>query len=303
MLLLWFIIFICALFILIKGADFFTEAAEKVGLHFGLSHFVVGVTIVAFGTSLPELASSIVAVLSNTSEIVVGNVLGSNIANILLVLGLTGVISRGFIIKRHHLKKDLAILSLSAIILAVFLMDGQFSVIEAGLSLLFLVIYVMFNLNEKVKEKKHKMALDKWVFPTLLLSGVAIYFGAKYTVDALIHLATALNIPAVVLSASAVALGTSLPEVVVSVTAAKKGNAEMAVGNILGSNVFNTFAVMGIPALIGSLVIPASMLTLALPVMLFATLMFVYICYDKKVTVWESIVLLIIYSIFIFALF
>ena len=313
-LLLWIGIFLVSLIVLIKASDYFTDSAEKIGIFFGIPAFIVGVTIVSIGTSMPELVSSIFAVLRNSPEIVVGNVVGSNIANILLVLGLAAIVGKKLKITYELSHVDLPFLVGSAFFLLITLWDGFFTLPEALLCLITLVIYLLYTINTEKKHKdvdikkemkgalkKRKLELKTYII--LILSGFFIYISAKYTVEAVIKLSGLLNIGTEIIAVSAVALGTSLPELMVTVVAAKKGKPEIAIGNILGSNIFNTFAVMGIPALIGTLIIPSTILTFSLPIMLIATLLFFFVTLGKEVTSWEGWMLIIFYVFFIGKLF
>ncbi|MCD4759634.1 sodium:calcium antiporter, partial [archaeon] len=177
----------------------------------------------------------------------------------------------------------------------------------------FLTIYIFSTIKlekEDIKVKKevekqikeHKK-LGKKVWGILALSALLIYLGARYTIESVINISDMLNIGKEIIAISAVALGTSLPELFVSIKAAKKGKADMAIGNLLGSNIFNTLAVMGIPALIGKLIIPTSMITFGLPIMLLATLIYFFTIQDQEVTRWEGWMLIIFYILFIGKLF
>lgn len=311
--LLWTIVLIISLAVLIKAADYFTQSSEKIGLFFGLSTFIIGVTFVSIGTSLPELITSIFAVLRNSSEIVVGAVIGSNITNIFLVLGIAAIVGKKLQITRDITLVDLPLLMSSAFLLAITIYDGKFTFIEALLFIAAIVIFLLYTLKtekkkeiakaevRKLKEKKKKF--DWKILIVFIVSCFFIYIGAKYTVESIIKLADILNIGKDVIALSAIALGTSLPELVVCITAVRKGKHSLAVGNVLGSSVFNTFAVMGIPALIGTLTIPASIITFGLPMMLIATLLFFFMTQSKVVTKWEGWILLIFYVFFIGKLF
>lgn len=304
-LLFWLIVFVVSLFILIKASDYFTDSAEKIGLSFGLSPFIVGVTIVAFGTSLPELASSIMAVLQNSSEIVVGNVVGSNITNIFLILGISAILGKTLKIDHDLISVDLPMFVGSAFFLSLTILDGKFSIGEAILAIIGIILYTTYTAKADKKENELDIKIQKdkkknWiVYSILTLSIIFIYLGAKYTVDSVIKIAEILKIGKEIIAIGVVALGTSLPELVVSIRAAKKGKAEIAIGNILGSNIFNIFAVMGISALFGTLIIPNSIITFGLPVMLVATLLYFFITQDKKITIWEGWLLILFYVFFV----
>ena len=307
--LIWIAVFVLSLSVLIKASDYFTSSAEKIGVFFGIPAFIIGATIVAFGTSLPELVTSLAAVFRNSSEIVAGNVIGSNIANIFLVLGLLAITTKKLKITFNIIHIDLPFLIGSSFLLALSVWDGLFDLFDTVLFLSALTVFIWYTMTKREKpEKNHDETENKkntMVKPLLILAGscLFIYLGAKFTIESVIELAEILTVKKEIIAVSAVALGTSLPEVMVSLSAARKGNSEMAVGNILGSNIFNSFAVMGIPALFGTLVIPASILTFALPVMIIATILFYVICHDNEVSLWEGWMLIIFYIFFIGKLF
>jgi len=312
-LILWIGIFIVSLATLIKASDLFTSAAEKVGRYLGIPSFIVGVTLVALGTSLPELVSSLFSVWMDSSEIVVGNVIGSNITNIFLILGCTAILGKNIKLKYEIGYVDLPLLIGSVLLLALMLWNGVFSLFEALLCIAGLLVYLMYTVfsshSEQVprkkqkKENKQKRKLKWTVWFSLILSVVFIYLGAKYTIEAIIRLSQNLKIGKEIIAASAVALGTSLPELMVSIAAARQGNAEMAIGNILGSNIFNTFGVMGIPALFGTLIIPRTIILGVLPIMVIATFLFYVVTQQKRITQWEGWLLIIFYILFISRLF
>ncbi|MBU1992199.1 MAG: calcium/sodium antiporter [Patescibacteria group bacterium] len=302
---LWIGMFIISLAVLIKSSDYFTVAAEKIGVCFGIPAFIVGVTIVSIGTSLPELASSIVATIQGSSEIVIGNVAGSNIANILLILGVAAIIGKTLKVSWELVSVDLPLLVGSAILLVAVAMDGEITMLDGILCLLGYLIYLMYTISARHlrREKTNKRKLG-WKPPVLLiLSAGFIYFSATYTIESIVKLSQLLDIGKDLIAVSAVALGTSLPEMMVSIVAASKGKSEIAIGNVLGSNIFNSFAVIGIPAMIGTLAVPESMIKFTLPVMLVATLMYFFITQDKKVTRWEGSMLVLLYIFFVSKIF
>jgi cation:H+ antiporter len=318
-LIIWIGIFIVALGVLIKSSDYFTESAEKIGIHFGIPAFIVGVTIVAFGTSLPELVSSLIAVFAGSSEIVAANVIGSNIANILLVLGIAGIIAKKFTISHEIESVDLPLLVASSFLLLMMCLDGKFTFGEGVIMLLGIVLYISYAISmhrentaeeaiiEK-KAKKEKLSFSTWGI--LVTSVFFIFIGAKYTIDSVIVISDMLDIGKDIIAVIAVALGTSLPELMVTVSAARKGNVEMAVGNVLGSNIFNSFMVMGIPALFapwfvseGYLSVSSELISFALPIMIIATLLYVFMTRDKKITQWEGWTLILVYVFFVFSTF
>ncbi len=296
------LIFVVALGALLKASDWFVDSAEKIGLSLGISPFVIGVTIVAFGTSLPELASSIVAVLQDDSKIVLGNVVGSNITNIVLVLGLVAFVSKRVPVDFKNM--DLTLLIGSAFFLWFALYEGgggepKFELWEAIIFLVCLVMFLVntFSGNDGKNEDNPKATWKD--YGLLILAGAGVWLGAKFTIDAIQIVCAEYDISSGFIAQTVVALGTSLPEVVVSLTAAKKGQSGMAVGNVIGSNVFNTYAVMGIARLFGDLTVESSIMSFSLPLMLFLTLFLAFMTLTSRITRWEGGLLLIFYLFFL----
>lgn len=313
--LFWVAILVVSLAVLVKGSDWFVDAAEKVGLALGIPAFIIGVTIVAMGTSLPELASSIVAVFSGKSEIVAGNAIGSNIANIALVLGITAVIGKRVKFGVNLMEADIPLLVCSSFLLWFILVpdaDGvaRVDIFESILLLIGMVIFIAYSFSSDGEEKDdvEKTKIPLKVYGMLLLAGFLVYLGAKYTVDSIIALSDMLGIQSEAIALSVVALGTSLPEIVVSVTAMRRGKPDIAIGNILGSNIFNTFAVVGIPGLIAQirgegLLIPPIITDFSMPMMIAMTLLFFFLMLSKTVSRWEGMMLLVFYIFFVVKLF
>lgn len=305
------IILFFSLVLLSKSADFFTDASEQIGIYFGIPPFIVGVTIVAIGTSLPELISSLVAVYSDAGEIVVGNVVGSNIANIFLILGVAALISGLLNIEYDLVSVDLPLFVGSAFLLGLTVWDGKYTVGEAILSLVGYVVYTFYAVNvrkddpeeDASEEEATKKSFPVKEFAILALSSLFIFVGAKYTIDSAVKISEILNIGKEIIAVSAVALGTSLPELIVTINQAKKGNPEVAIGNVLGSNIFNSFVVMGLPGLTGRLVIPDNILESGLLVMLAGTVLFFFVTQDEQVTKWEGFLFFLFYGWFIGNLF
>jgi len=308
-LIFWIGAFLISLAVLIKAADIFTDSASKLGGILGLSQFVIGVTIVSIGTSLPELASSISAVFKGVTDMVAGNVIGSNIANILLVVGLAAVLSKKgrLEVTRNLINLDLPLLAGAGIILMLmFLWDGQVTFGEGIIALLGYAVYLHYTLKHKekrTKEKRTKEKLDLKIILGLVLGAIFIYFGANYAIESVIKISEILNIGTAVIALSAVAIGTSLPEIFVSVTAARKGKDEIALGNIFGSNIFNGFVVLGLPALFKTLDVTSAVLSIAIPFFIAATLLYVISGITRKIYKWEGAMYLLIYVLFIAKLF
>lgn len=307
-----FIIFIISLAVLVKAADFFTEAAERIGILAGLPPFIVGVTIVSLGTSIPELISSILGVFQGVSEVVVSNVIGSNIANICLVLGVASIISiKSLRVAYDLVSVDLPLFVGSAFLLALMIRDQSFSTGEALLLIIGYLVYLFYTLrgsdpddaqppeHQAEEETVNKSVAIGQQLVLLSLSSVFIFLGARYTINSLIQISEVLNIGKEIIAVSAVALGTSLPELLVTASAARKGKAEVAIGNVLGSNIFNIFVVMGISGLMGQLTIPSAVIATGIPTLLAATLLMFFATQDRKLTVWEGWLFVLLYGWFI----
>ncbi|MBK7409451.1 MAG: calcium/sodium antiporter [Saprospirales bacterium] len=302
-LLLYALIFIVSLAALLKASDWFVDTAERVGLSLGIPPFIIGVTIIAFGTSLPELASSIAAVLAGESEIVVGNVVGSNITNILLIIGLVALVSKEVQLEFRVMDTEIPLLIGSALLLWFTLYDLGLSPIEVGLLLSAMVVFIVSSVQGGKEYPKLERSKVSWKsYSILLVSVVLIYLGANYTIFAIQKVSIMAGIGSEFLALTVVSLGTSLPEVVVSVTAARKNKVGMAIGNVIGSNIFNTYSVMGIPALFGKLVIPAGIVDFSLPFMLGITFFFSILCITHRISKTEGVLLLTFYAFFLIEL-
>lgn len=241
---------------LVKGADWFVEGASGIADRFGIPQLVIGLTIVAMGTSAPEAAVSISAALKGSAEITIGNVLGSNILNILLILGLTAVI-RPVGVQRSTICYEIPFVIGVSVLLAVLgLKDAFVSRPEGGILWFFMLLYLLYLLRmarngvvEEAEDEAEKKSMPRMLF--LVVIGMAlIIWGSDLAVDGATELARIFHLSERIIGLTIVALGTSLPELVTSVTAALKGKAEIAVGNIVGSNLFNIMFVVGTTALI-----------------------------------------------------
>ncbi len=291
----WTAVFVLSLGVLIKSSDYFTRSAEKLGMAVGLPHFIVGVTIVAVGTSLPELASSIAAVAMGRSEIVAGNVVGSNITNIFLIIGLAGIVGRKIDIGYDLLRVDLPLLIASSFLLAILAYDGELTPAEGVISVAGLAVYLGYAMSSVENGEYRKERFGARDAAILAGSAVLLYVGAEYTVRSVVEVSLRLGIGTEIVAATAVSLGTSLPELSVSILAARRGRADMAIGNVLGSNIFNAFGVTGLSSLIGAVKFPESITSFALPLMVAATLLYFFMTQDRQITRWEGGMLVIFY--------
>jgi cation:H+ antiporter len=324
MLVLWILVFIISLAILVKSADWFIEGAEKIGLALKISPFIIGITIVSVGTSFPELASSIVAVLKGATEIVTANALGSNIANILLVVGLSAVVARQLIIKRSLIDLDAPLLATTTVLFIFIMWDKQIVLGEGILLISAFIVYFLYSISrrkeeeetpeavevlpsrterkrrEVVAEEKTKTSrLTPKIFVFLILGIIGLAVGANYIIESVLKLSEILKISTSFIAITAIAVGTSLPELVVSVKAALKKKYEIALGNVFGSNVFNALLVAGIPALIKPLTVDDLTFRIGLPFLIVATLLFVISGISRRIHIWEGATYLLIYILFI----
>ncbi|MFB6135236.1 MAG: calcium/sodium antiporter [Halobacteriaceae archaeon] len=321
------VVFAVSLAVLLAASDVFVSAVERLGLSLGVSPFIVGATVVAGGTSLPELVSSVLAVRAGESAIVVGNVVGSNVANILLVIGVAAVVGGHLRVDRELMRVDLPLLTASAAFLLVAALSGSFSWYDGVVALAALVVYTDFTLSEEARldevveelvEEHADVDVDVSAVGTDALEAAAgettvgprtvaatllalalVFVAADRLVAAILSLATGLGVGTELVAITAVAVGTSLPEAAVSVVAVRRGDVDVAVGNVLGSNVFNTFAVMGVSSFVAPVAVPASVLSYALPAMVVATLLYYFVVQDREITRWEGATLLLLYVTFL----
>jgi cation:H+ antiporter len=328
MLVFWTVVFIVSLAALIKGADWLIESAERIGLAIGFSPFIVGVTIVGIGTSFPELISSFAAAIKGVPEVVVANVIGSNIANILLIVGISAIIGRRLVVAKSLIDLDLPLLSIGMVLLLGIVWDKQITFGESVLMLATYFVYLLYTVLHKDSEdteeifevlparqerRKHitthkkeefsrpKLSLKDFIM--VIVGIVALVFGAKYLIDAVINLSQILNIATGVIGITAVAVGTSLPELSVSVKAAFQKKSDVALGNIFGSNVFNALVVIGFPGLFRLLPVDNQTFAIGVPTMALATFLFVISGISRRIHIWEGAFYLSVYILFIAKLF
>ena len=239
---------------LIKGADIFVEGAAGIAAKFGIPQLVIGLTIVAMGTSAPEAAVSIAAAFKGTADITIGNVVGSNIMNVLVILGITAAIV-AVAVQRSTVRYEIPFVILVTVVLLLMgASDGKIGRIDGViLWALFIVYLIYLFLMAKNNKEEEEAQLDAPVWKLLLfvvIGAALIVIGADVSVDAASEIARVIGLSERFIGLTIVALGTSLPELCTSVVAARKGNADLAIGNIVGSNIFNILFVVGTTALI-----------------------------------------------------
>jgi len=324
---LWILVFVLSLAVLIKSADYFTKGAEILGLKFKINPFIVGVTIVSIGTSLPELVTSFIAISQGQAELVTANAIGSNIANILLIVGLASVFAGTLAVKRSLIDLDAPLLAISTAILLGILFDGQVTTMEALVLVATYIVYLAYTvktgqtlddevdhedrdikkaIQERIDEEgvnqKEEMRWSR-ISLYLVLGAIGVYFGADYTIKSVVEIGTAIGISASAIAITAIAFGTSLPELVVSISAAKKGSFEIALGNVFGSNIFNSLMVIGLPGLFTTLPLDPATYSVGLFFMISATLLYIFSGISKHVHKWEGLMYLLFYVLFIIKIF
>ncbi|MCG9881668.1 MAG: sodium:calcium antiporter [Bacteroidia bacterium] len=298
------VIFIVAIACLIFAATIFTQSAEKIGLYMKLPSFVVGIFIVGVGTSLPELISGIISVQKGVSEILPGNIMGANISNILLITGVAVVANRKPIqLKSDYLYIDLHFLIGSFLYFYIITQDGIIQFWESAIGIAVYLIYSTYLIKSEIPDKEKNQLEEIHSFPwksfiLLLASAMGIFFGADYTVSSLEQIALAFHVPNSIIALTLLSLGTTLPELTVNISAIRQGKAEMAIGNILGSCVFNTLMIAPISSAFGTINVPQDLLSFSLPVMGACGLFFYLLTQDKKVSVWEGLLLICLYMLF-----
>ena len=250
--------------VLTAGADALVRGAGALALRVGLSPLVVGLTVVAFGTSSPELAVSAEAALGGNSGLALGNVVGSNLFNLALVLGIA-LLARALVVDRALLRRDLPVMLAAAVLPVLFLLDGVVSRLEGAILVVGLVAYTVINVRASRRETQAAAAeMDDdlraaaeasrkplgWSIGLLAAGLVALVVGAGWLLDGAVALATAFGVPPAVVGLTLVAAGTSLPELATSIVAARRGAPEIALGNVIGSNTFNGLGVLGVAAVL-----------------------------------------------------
>lgn len=251
------IILLAGFCFLVKGADWFVEGAASIAKRLGIPQLIIGLTIVAMGTSMPEAAVSITAAMQQNAGITIGNVVGSNILNILIILGVTAVITN-VAIQKSTLLYEIPFMLLVTIVMMIFGITGAEVTFVEGITfwVLFLAyLGYLFVMARKGKEQEEEQAKDIPVWKCILMiiaGGILVVKGSDFAVSGASEIARYFGMSERFIGLTIVAFGTSLPELVTSVTAARKGNAGIAIGNIVGSNIFNILFVIGTTALICS---------------------------------------------------
>jgi len=323
------LLLLLGLVLLVKGADYFVKSAAHIAKALGISEFLIGLTLVALGTSIPELASSIVASLNNSTGLIIGNVIGSNIANIGLIAGIVAVLS---IIKtkENMLKRDGYIMLFVSFVFLLFAFNGVIEFYEALIFLVLYIVYVLFLIDVESKEKEFhfpqflnyfltfkyvgtvknmfsssgsKKSFDHSLFKQffiVIVSVGAIVLGAHFFITEAIFFATLFGLSDTFIGLTLVAIGTSLPELVVSGSAALRGYGNIAIGNIIGSNISNILLILGVTGIMSPLNVVRSSLFFTIPFMIMmSVILLMFIKSDWELRKAEGIIFLVLYVLFI----
>ena len=317
------LLFVAGLAALVVGANLLVHGAGKLALSFGLSPLVVGLTIVAFGTSAPEVAVSVSAVLAGKADMAVGNVVGSNIFNVLFILGLSALIVP-LVVNRQLIRQEVPIMFGVTLLMVLMALDGRIQAWEGGVLLAIMVGYTVFLVVQSRRETSaaagdgaDAMVDDDLAAPVptdwdgkwpmqlvLMVAGLALLvLGSDWLVTAAVAFAQALGVSDVVIALTIVSAGTSMPEVATSITAALKGQRDMAVGNVVGSNTFTILGCLGLSGLVagsGGLVVAPSVLAFDMWVMLAVALacLPVFIT-GREIARWEGAVFAAYYAAYV----
>lgn len=310
-------LFIIGFILLIKGADLFIDASSSIAKRYNVSNLVIGLTVVAFGSSLPELIISLTASIKEAGDIALGNIIGSNLSNTLLILGVVAVITP-VVIKRDTINKEipfsfLAVIAVGLLANDAFIEGDSFSVlsrIDGLILLLFFGIFIYYSFNKARKKGTvlEKVGKDKvriygrWATFFMIAFGiVGLFLGGRWIVNGASEIAGFLGLSEAFVGLSIAAIGTSLPELATSIVGAKKGHPDMAVGNVIGSNVFNFLWVIGLSATI-SRIDYAFILNFDILYLLVATIILLFLIYVGRKNILdrrEGGFLLLLYAVYL----
>ena len=304
------ILLIVGFIILIKGADIFVDGAASIAGNFKVSKMLIVLTIVAFGTSAPEFAVSVKSLLSGNGDMILGNVIGSNILNIVLILGVSSMF-HSLTVKNNTVKKELPITILITTLFSVLIFDNLFDKkftneltrSDGIVLLLFFMVFIYYLIRmarNKIDEDQEEVYMPILKAIAFTIVGIiSIIFGSNIVVDNASRIAIDLGISEKMVALTIIALGTSLPELVTSITATRKGEYDIAIGNVVGSNIFNIGVVVGIPITLFGGISRITFNYIDIIVMLLsAVLLFVFAFNDKKITKKEGIVFLLVFILY-----
>ena len=291
---------ILGIIVLVKSADIFVVKSSNLAKCLGINSLIIGLTVVAMGTSAPEASVSIIAAIKNNSSISIGNIVGSNICNMLLVLGLSSIFS-SIIVKKEILKKDYLLSIMTYIILLLIALFNNYLLLKHGILLLIffgLYIYIILKNVKNSKEEKTKLRVGNIIM--LVLSLIGIILGGNLIVNSAIIIARKLSVSEHIIALTIVAIGTSLPELVTSVVAAIKHENDIALGNVIGSNIFNTLFILGISGTINNLELTYNSLMDIIIMTIVGILIYIYMFIKRRLDKRIGIIFLLIYIGYIY---
>ena len=298
-----YLLLLVGVFLLLIGGDFLVKSAASLAKKLNISPFLIGVTVVSFGTSAPELIVSLKAAFNGSSGIAIGNVIGSNIANLALVLRIT-VLIRPIVLDPKKLRFSWFAMLVASLMFLGFSIDGILDRVDGLFLISGLILFLILSIRKRddsfVEEELEK-TLKTNLIPVYFIFGAAgLYYGSELLVDSAITIAKSFGISEFIIGVSVVALGTSLPELVTSIIAIIKGQSSISVGNLIGSNVFNIFAVLGITSAVNPLKADSFLIAIDLPIMLGVTLLtWLFLLVSKKLGRVEGLLLITIYIMYI----
>lgn len=301
------LILIIGFVMLVKGADWFVEGAAGIASKLKIPQLVIGLTIVAMGTSAPEAAVSITASLKGNSGIAIGNVVGSNILNILVILGITAVIVKVAIQKSTLLIEIPYMIAITVLLIVMGMTGGMVSRVEGGILWVLFIAYLgyMLYLTKNKKDEEVEEKRSGWKLLLFMVIGIVlIVLGSNFTVDGATEIARAIGISERFIGLTIVAFGTSLPELVTSVTAARKGNADIAIGNVVGSNIFNILFILGTTALITPIPYASAFIMDGVIAVITGIVLWLAVFKNKELRRGWGIIMLVLYAAyFVYLLF
>lgn len=303
---LWSVIFVLSIVVLMKASKVFTLSTEKLGKTLGFSSFLTGVLVLAIATSLPELTTSIFAAARGYTSLVSANVVGSNIANILLILGIATIVMKKVTTDAGLWIKQIPLLLCSTFLMIFLIFDGTVDRWEGVVLFVAYLIYMGHNyelyktgLWETLKNSFADKKLSPKFLATFILSLALVLVSAHFTVEAVVKISDNLGWIPSLLGGTAVALGTSLPELTTTLMAIRQKNMNLAMGNIIGSSIFNVTLVMAIPSFIAPLNVTLDVMAVGIPFLLLSTLLLVFLSYQKTWARYEGALMIILYLVFI----
>lgn len=301
----WVLILAAGMALLIKAADLFVNGASELATKLRIPPLIVGLTVVAMGTSIPEAAVSISAAIKDNADITIGNVVGSNILNILIILGISSIIA-SLSVEMRTIKYELPFLTAASILLLLQGFDGSIGLLDGLIQLAFFAMYIVYlflSAKKEIlnceKETGFKQNKKMWQIILMCIVGLAMtVIGSNITVDAACEIAEKLGLSERFIGLTIVALGTSLPELVTSIAAARKGKADIAIGNIVGSNIFNILFVVGTSAIITPVLFAESFRFDSVVSAAAALLLILFCVKNKKLKRWHGAAMLAGYVLY-----